>query len=115
MTIAKRSPVPVAILALAAVLPPLAHAQSCCGKAEPLPTSGSTSFCLYEVPAEEGGKRRWINLGIVQYVEAARNEVKIGYGGGRFGSGYEARIPVANAEEAFQQVEHMRKAAAACR
>lgn len=113
MPIARLFPVLIVAIGLATVPVP-AHAQACC-KAEPLPAGGSTSFCLYELPGEEGGKKRWINLGIVQYVEAGRNEVKIGYGGGRFGSGYEVRIPVANAEEAFQQIEHMRKAAAACR
>lgn len=101
-----------AVLGLMAV--PSARAQGCC-KGDSLPPGGSPSFCLYELPAAEGAKKRWINLGIVQYVEANRNELMIAYGGGRFGSGYEARIPVASAEEALQQVERMRKAAAACR
>jgi hypothetical protein len=76
---------------------------------------GSTAFCLYEVPTDESGKRRWINLGIVQYVEATRTEVKISYGGGAFGSGYDARIPVTSMEEALTTLEKMRKVAAACR
>jgi hypothetical protein len=114
MPIAKSLPVVIAALGLAAAPLPSARAEACC-KTPSLPAGGSTSFCLYELPADEGGRRRWINLGIVQYVESGRDEVKIGYGGGRFGSGYEARIPVASAEEAVLQVERMRKAAAACR
>jgi len=77
--------------------------------------SGSTAFCPYEVPADETGKRRWINLGIVQYVEATRTELKIAYGAGSFGSGHEARIPVTSVEEALTVLEKMRKVAASCR
>lgn len=76
---------------------------------------GSTAFCLYEIPADETGKRRWINLGIVQFVEATRTEVKISYGGGSFGAGHEARIPISSAEEATVVLEKMRRVAAACR
>jgi hypothetical protein len=54
---------------------------------------GSTAFCLYEVPLDENGKRRWINLGIVQYVEASARKSKVVYGAGSFGAGHEARIP----------------------
>lgn len=82
--------------------------------AQPL-TPGSTAFCLYEIPVDEGGKRRWINLGIVQYVEATRTELKIAYGGGFFGAGHEAKIPVASLEEALTLLEKMRRVAAACR
>lgn len=77
--------------------------------------AGSTAFCLYEIPADETGKRRWINLAIVQYVEATRTELKIAYGGGAFGSGHEARIPVPSIEEALLTLEKLRGAAAACR
>lgn len=76
---------------------------------------GSTAFCLYEVQTDEPGKRRWINLGIVQYVEASAREVKLVYGGGAFGSGHEARIPVASMEEAQAVLEKLRRIAAACR
>ena len=76
---------------------------------------GSTAFCLYEIPVDESGKRRWINLGIVQYVEVTRTELKISYGAGGFGSGHEARIAIASAEEAAVLLEKMRRVAAACR
>ena len=76
---------------------------------------GSTAFCLYEVPVEESGKRRWINLGIVQFVEATRSEVKITYGGGAFGSGHDARIAVNSMEDAHVVPEKLRRVAGACR
>lgn len=76
---------------------------------------GSTAFCLYEIPVDEAGKRRWINLGIVQYVEATRTELKISYGGGGFGSGHELKIAVAGMDEAAALLEKMRRVAAACR
>ncbi len=76
---------------------------------------GSIAFCLYEIPVDETGKRRWLNLGIVQYVEATRTELKIAYGAGSLGSGHEARIPVTSMEEALAVLEKMRRVAAACR
>jgi hypothetical protein len=76
---------------------------------------GSIAFCLYEIPLDETGKRRWINLGIVQYVEVTRTEVKIAYGAGSLGSGHEAKIAVAGMEEAMAILEKMRRVAAACR
>lgn len=82
--------------------------------AEPVIT-GSTAFCLYEIPADEPGKRRWLNLGIVQYVEATRTELRIYYGGGSLGSGHEVKIPLASMEEAAAILEKLRKTAAACR
>ena len=84
------------------------------GNAQPV-IPGSTAFCLYEVPVDETGKRRWINLGIVQFVEATRSEVKISYGGGAFGSGHDARIAVNSMEEALVVLEKLRRVAAACR
>ena len=85
-----------------------------CLAAQPV-VPGSTAFCLYEVPAEDGGKRRWINLGIVQYVEVTAREVKLVYGGGAFGAGHDSRIPVASMEEAQSVLEKLRRIAAACR
>ena len=76
---------------------------------------GSVAFCLYELPVDEAGKRRWINLGIVQYVEVTRTEVKIAYGAGGLGSGHEAKIPVTSVEESAAVLEKMRRVAAACR
>lgn len=75
---------------------------------------GSTAFCLLEVPSGEPGKQRWINLGIVQYVEAANSELRIVYGGGNFGAGHELRLVYGSPEEAHAQIERMRQVAAAC-
>mgnify|MGYP007118344631 CR=1 FL=1 len=69
--------------------------------------SGATGFCLYELPAESSGKKRWINLAIVQYVEASRDELKIVFGGGNFGSGHEARLSVSSLDEASGQLQRM--------
>jgi len=76
---------------------------------------GSIAFCLFEVPLDETGKRRWINLGIVQYIDATQTELRIFYGAGSLGSGHEARIAVSNMEAALQILEKMRRVAAACR
>ncbi len=76
---------------------------------------GSTAFCLYEVPVDDDGKRRWINLGIVQYVEMTATELTIYYGGGAFGAGHEARYTIENPAQALAILQKMRAVAAACR
>ena len=78
-------------------------------------TTGSTAFCLYELPADGEGKRRWINLGIVQYIELNRNELRIYYGGGNFGGGYEARIPVPADIPVQDVLDKIRQTGASCR
>jgi len=75
---------------------------------------GSTAFCLFQVPSDDPARQRWINLGIVQYVEAMRNELRIAYGGGNFGAGHELRLVYGGPEEALAQLERMRQTAAAC-
>ena len=64
---------------------------------------------------DEPSRHRWINLGIVQYIETTPTELKIAYGGGSFGSGFEVRIPLAKPEDAQILLDKIRKAAAACR
>jgi len=103
-------PVAIALFGAAAI----AMVGASTGHAQPV-IPGSTAFCLYEVPTDETGKRRWINLGIVQYVEATRSEVRIFYGAGSFGAGHEARFTVGSMEEAAAILEKMRRVAAACR
>jgi hypothetical protein len=63
------------------------------------PAAGSASFCLFEVPDSGARARRLINLGIVQYVELTAEELRIAYGGGNLGAGYEVRIAVKNREQ----------------
>ena len=77
--------------------------------------TGSTAFCLYELPNSDPNKRRWLNLGIVQYVEYKGNELKIYYGGGNLGSGHEAVIPVADAAQLDSVLDRIRAAASSCR
>ena len=114
----------VSVLAL--LLSAAAHADCC--NSPPMPSSppppvvspppapqGSPSFCLYEVPVDDSGKRKWINLGIVQYIDLNRGDLRIYYGGGNFGSGYEVKVPVANAAEGLALLDRVRQAAASCR
>lgn len=98
-----------AALATLAWAPPV-HAES-----PPATVSGSASFCLYELPVGEDGKRRWLNLGIVQYIELNRNELRLYYGGGNFGGGYEVRLPLASPTQAEETLDRLRQAATACK
>lgn len=75
--------------------------------------AGSGGFCLFVLPAENGSQRA-INLGIVQYVEVRADEVRIYYGGGNLGSGYEARLPVKSRDEADAVLARLRRTAANC-
>ena len=75
--------------------------------------AGSTSFCPFPMPAENGTQRS-INLGIVQYIDVRADEVKIAFGGGNLGSGHEARIPVQNRDEADAVLARLRQTAARC-
>ena len=75
--------------------------------------AGSAAFCLFPVPSDNGALR-WVNLGIVQYVEARTDAVQITYGGGNFGSGFDVRIPVKSADEARAVLTRMRQTAEDC-
>lgn len=97
----------IAVVLVALAVPAAAQAESA--------APGSGGFCLFHLPSDDGGKQRWINLGIVQFVEVWHDELKITYGGGNLGAGYEVRIPLANAEAAQALLERMRQIAAACR
>jgi hypothetical protein len=75
--------------------------------------NGNGGFCLFELP-EDGGKRRYINLNIVQYVEVGKDEFRIVYGGGALGSGYESKFALKTPEEGKALMEQLGKAAQAC-
>jgi hypothetical protein len=77
--------------------------------------AASSAFCLFEVPSVSGGARRLINLGIVQYVELADGELRIAYGGGNLGSGYETKIALKSKEQGLDLLARMRKTARACK
>jgi len=94
-------------LLLALLAPPLSAAQ------DTMPAGGSTAFCPFPLPAENGTQRS-INLGIVQYIDVRADEVKIAFGGGNLGSGHEARIPVQNRDEADAVLARLRQTAARC-
>ena len=95
------------LLSLLPLLPMLAPVPA-------LAAEGSGGFCLFELPDDGTGKRKLINLTIVQYVEIGKDEFKIVYGGGALGSGYEAKVPLATPEDADALLERMRKTAADC-
>lgn len=74
---------------------------------------GSGGFCLFEVPGKDGAMRL-VNIVIIQHVDILRDRVKLTYGGGNFGSGYEAEIPMRNREEGMDWVRRMLQAAREC-
>lgn len=75
---------------------------------------GSTAFCLFELPAE-AGNQRLLNLAAVQYMDLARDELKIVYGGGNLGGGYELKIPFKSRDDAQALIRRMQHAARECR
>ena len=95
----------------------LAQTQGASASANSTPPNagpiGSTAFCLFALPAENG-TQRWVNLGIVQYVEARVDAVQITYGGGNLGSGYDAKIPVKSPDEARAVMLRLRQTAEDC-
>lgn len=100
---------------LARLIPALLVAALCPPAAASDLEGGTTSasFCLFELPGD-GTVRRLINLGIVQYVELSRDELRIAYGGGNLGSGHEARLPLKTAEEGVALVRRMQQTARGC-
>ena len=92
------------LVGLTALVPAIAVAQD----------PGSTAFCLFPLPTEAGAQR-YINLGIVQYVEVRADEVRLAYGGGNLGSGHDARIPIRSREEGEAVLDRLRRTASACR
>lgn len=104
-------PLAMALLA-AAPLPTQAQSSDKATTPQPAP-AGSGGFCLYELPARDG-TTRFINLGIVQYVELNRERLRITYGGGKFGSGYDADIPVRNRDDGLDLIKRMQVTAREC-
>jgi len=100
-------------LPLLLVLPAMLFAAPLPAAQDVLPGGGSTSFCPFPLPAESG-TQRFINLGIVQYIDVRADEVKIAFGGGNLGSGHEARIPVQSRDEADAVLARLRQTAARC-
>lgn len=78
------------------------------------PAGGSLAFCLVELPGAGEGRRTWINLGIVQYVELREAELRLFYGGGNFGAGHEARVPL-RGQDGVELIRRLQAAARGCR
>jgi len=94
---------------LSAALPAFAQGQN------PSDTPiGSQAFCLFQLPGDATAQR-WLNLGIVQYVEVRADMVVITYGGGNFGSGYEAKIPIKTSDDATAILTRLRQTAESCK
>lgn len=85
-----------------------------CAPVPGMAADGSGGFCLFEVPDDGSGTRKYINLPIVQFVELGPDELKIVYGGGSLGSGYVAKISLKHPDEGKAIIEQMRKTADKC-
>ncbi len=77
--------------------------------------AGSITFCLFELPGSSSETRRLINLVGVQYVELSSDQLRIFYGGGNMGGGYEARIALKRREDGQDLIARMQKAAQECK
>jgi len=97
------------LLLLLAAMAPAAGAM-----AEEMPSTGTTGFCLFELPAT-GDRRHWINLAHVQSIELQTTELRITYGGGNLGSGHEARLPIRSKDDAATLLKRLVDTARACR
>lgn len=73
----------------------------------------STGLCLLEVPGNSA-TTRYVNLAIVQYVEISKERLRLVFGGGNFGAGYEADFPVKTREEALAQLRRIEQQAQRC-
>lgn len=74
---------------------------------------GSAGFCLFEIPGKDGATRL-VNIVIIQFVDVMRDRVRLTYGGGNFGSGYEADIAVKSREEGMELVRRLQQTAREC-
>ncbi len=90
-------------------------ALACSGASAQTPpgAAGSAGFCLFALPSDNGSQR-WINLGIVQFVDVHADYVQITYGGGNLGSGHEAKLPLKSRDEAPAILARLRQTAEDC-
>jgi len=73
----------------------------------------AATFCPWKVP-NEAKTERFINLTVVQFVDLSDDDVKIAFGGGNLGSGYDIRIPTKSREEGSKIIKSMQDAAKQC-
>ncbi|QZA78032.1 hypothetical protein K4H28_00890 [Deefgea tanakiae] len=75
--------------------------------------SFAATFCPWKVPSEAKAER-FINLTVVQFVDVGDDDVKIAFGGGNLGSGYDVRIPSKTREDANKILKSMQETAKQC-
>ena len=105
-----RDPIVVALLLALAASTTWAQTAERFGAFQP---PGSAGFCLFEIPGKEG-TTRLVNVVIIQFVDVMRDRVRLTFGGGNFGSGYETDIPMRNREDGMDFVRRLQLAAREC-
>jgi hypothetical protein len=76
-------------------------------------TSAAATFCPWKAPSE-AKPERFINLTVVQYVDIADDELRVSFGGGNFGSGYDFKIATKNREDGLKILKAMQDTAKQC-
>ncbi len=75
--------------------------------------SFAATFCPWKVPSD-AKTERFINLTVVQFVDLGDEDVKIAFGGGNLGSGYDIRIQTKNRDDGSKIIKSMQDAAKLC-
>lgn len=75
--------------------------------------SFAATFCPWKIP-NEAKTERFVNLTVVQFVDLSDEDVKIAFGGGNLGSGYDIRIPTKNRDEGSKIIKSMQETAKQC-
>lgn len=73
----------------------------------------AATFCPWKVPSD-AKTERFINLTVVQFVDLGDEDVKIAFGGGNLGSGYDIRIPSKSRDDSGKIIKSMQEAAKQC-
>ena len=76
-------------------------------------TSAAATFCPWKAPGE-AKPERFVNLTVVQYVDIADEELRVSFGGGNFGSGFEIKIATKSREDGLKILKTMQDAAKQC-
>lgn len=73
----------------------------------------AATFCPWKTPGE-AKTERFINLTVVQFIDIGDEDVKIAFGGGNLGSGYDVKIATKSREDGFKILKAMQEAARQC-
>ncbi|WP_027468715.1 hypothetical protein [Deefgea rivuli] len=76
-------------------------------------TSAAATFCPWKILGE-AKPERFINLTVVQYVDIADDELRVSFGGGNFGSGYDVKIAIKTREDGLKILKAMQETAKQC-